>query len=129
MIGLHNLIRAIKRADLAAIRTLVDAGSDINALTEHGQTPLSIAVINGNTQVVRALIEAGADVNKPTSIGFAPLTWAVWAEKRKAAELLLSFGGKHEETNIAVEHHRRRFPDAPPTFVLWKYSDPKSQPN
>ena len=129
MVDLHSLIRAVKRADLAAIQSLVDDGVDVNVVTEHGQTPLSIAVINGNTRVVRALIDAGADVNKPTSVGFSPLTWAVWAEKRKAAELLLSCGGRHETTNVAVEHHRKRFPDAPATFPLWKYSDAKAQPN
>lgn len=70
---LHKLVKAVKRADLSSIASLCQSGIDVDQLTEHGQTPLCIAAIKGNTKVIRALIDAGADVNKASGIGFSPL--------------------------------------------------------
>src|SRR5260221_619896 len=88
-----DLIHAAAEGDLAAVRTLLDAGADVNATCHNGsavqfaaakgdavmlrlllgrgartdavsgQAPLLMAAANEHTETVRALVEAGADVN------------------------------------------------------------------
>ena len=42
------------------VKMLVDGGADINALNERGETPLTVARINGNVRIVELLAKFGA---------------------------------------------------------------------
>ena len=116
----QKLIRAIKAADLEAIDRLCKSGVEVNQETQYGQTPLTIAAINGNTRVIQALIDAGANVNLPSVLGLTPLTWAVWARKKKAEALLRSVGAKHETSNVFTEFDRERYPEEEIEYPFWR---------
>ena len=63
----------------ATVALLINAGADVNTCksNEHScQTPLSVAVGEGNVTMVTLLIQAGADVNKADKYGQTPLTLA-----------------------------------------------------
>jgi len=61
--GYHVLHFAAASKDHAveAINKLLDAGADINALNDNGQTPLHIAAFWDNADAVRVLLDRGAD--------------------------------------------------------------------
>ena len=63
----------------ATVALLINAGADVNLKSnEHScQTPLSVAVGEGNVTIVTLLIQAGADVNIADKYGQTPLTLAV----------------------------------------------------
>lgn len=71
--GLTALIFAARENDIATARLLVDAGADVNQVTNYGWSPLLTAVNNRNYQLARFLIEAGADVNIANGGGMTPL--------------------------------------------------------
>jgi ankyrin repeat protein len=54
------------------IATAIDS-VDVNARTEDGVTPLSLAAAFGNPETIAALVEAGADVNARLEDGWTPL--------------------------------------------------------
>jgi len=61
--GYHVLHFAAASKDHAAeaITKLLDAGAEINALNDNGQTPLHIAAFWDNAEAVRVLLDRGAD--------------------------------------------------------------------
>lgn len=66
----YNEICAIKQVEndnsnpsMAVIKRLLDAGSDVNKVTDGGNTPLQEAALQGNLEIVNLLLAAGADVN------------------------------------------------------------------
>jgi ankyrin repeat protein len=71
--GLTAMTFAAREGDLESVRALLDAGSDVNQLTQYGWTPLLTAVNNRNYKVAQLLIERGADVNKANKGGWTPL--------------------------------------------------------
>jgi ankyrin repeat protein len=68
---------AVSAQDTARLEELFDAGSDINARDEHGQTALMIAARDGRTQSVRWLVEHGADLNHTAKFHLSALMLAV----------------------------------------------------
>ena len=89
---------------ISVVRTLIDAGADVNLGKEnYGATPLIACVSNIATarylgesnaetqqvEVARLLIEAGADVNATGSDGWQALTAAANAGSTEAVNLLL----------------------------------------
>lgn len=54
-------------------RALIDAGADVNAKDEDGQTPLHYAADRGHSEALKVLINAGADVNAKNENGWTPL--------------------------------------------------------
>lgn len=56
-------INNCNRLDISVVKALIDAGSDVNVLTEEMFTPLSIAVRNFDLDSIELLLEAGADPN------------------------------------------------------------------
>ena len=68
------------------VRTLIEAGADVNARTNEyhiNETPLYWAAEKGKADVVRILIEAGADVNACSDNEISgPLHWAAKKARR-----------------------------------------------
>jgi ankyrin len=71
--GLTPLIFAAREGDLESAKILLDAGADINQVTEYGWSPLLTATNNRNYNLASYLIERGADVNKSNKGGWTPL--------------------------------------------------------
>jgi ankyrin repeat protein len=82
--GLAALHLAARQGHLDAVRTLADAGADLNQRTGDQTTPLLIAIINGHFDVAEYLVDRGANVTLASENGVTPL-YAVlnvqWAPK------------------------------------------------
>jgi ankyrin repeat protein len=68
---------AVKAGDSQALGALLDAGADVNARDEHGQTALMNAARDGHTDVVRLLISRGADLNHTAKYNLSAVMLAV----------------------------------------------------
>jgi uncharacterized protein len=82
--GLAPIHFAARQGHIESVKTLLDAGADINQLSGDQSSPLLIAVINGHFDVAQLLIDRGADVTLASENGVTPL-YAVlnvqWAPK------------------------------------------------
>ena len=52
-----------KNPHLKIVRMLIEAGADINKLTNCGKTPMRLAATSGHPKATKILIDAGADLN------------------------------------------------------------------
>ena len=82
-----NLVDAVASADHAAAAALVKAGTDVNAATADGSTPLHLAVNKGDRELVQLLLKAGAKPDTPNRYGVRPIALA--AENGDAMVLLM----------------------------------------
>lgn len=71
------LLLAARDGRFDAVKTLVEAGADVNALAADGKNALGIAIFNGSYDIASYLIDAGSDVNQADAQRFTPLFWAV----------------------------------------------------
>lgn len=79
--GLTPLHHAVRQGNLAAVRSLLDGGADINKTSFDSSTPLTIALLNSQFDVAMELIKRGADVNKPlTYVNASPLWLTINAQ-------------------------------------------------
>ncbi len=79
--GLTPLHHAVRQGNLAAVRSLLDGGADINKASFDSSTPLAIALLNSQFDVAMEMIKRGADVNKPlTYVNAAPLWLTINAQ-------------------------------------------------
>ena len=60
---------AAPQPSVEKVRSLIDAGEDVNAEAEYGETALMAAAEKGQVETVKLLLEAGADVNAQTKAG------------------------------------------------------------
>ena len=74
----ERLVDAADRGDVEQVRQLLDAGVDVNARNNMGNTALREAVRSRHVAVVKLLVERGADVNAVCD-GGAVLAWATYA--------------------------------------------------
>lgn len=65
--GDSQLLRAVRDEDVERVKSLVEAGEDVNQRNACGETALMEAARTGNLSVVRFLTDAGADVNSVDS--------------------------------------------------------------
>ena len=119
--GCPALHAAIERKYTSSVRLLIEAGADVNAVSEagyaplhqadaectellikakadiekadrQGVTPLASAARYGDKEKVALLIKAGAEVNVTDNDGWTPLIWAAWFGYEEIAEQLIKAG-------------------------------------
>src|SRR5579863_4847799 len=73
LFGSTPLSVVITWGDPKAVRLLIDAGADVNAVTELGRTLLHDAVSFGNSEIVQLLLERGARTDQSDAIGDRPI--------------------------------------------------------
>ena len=83
---------AIAADDTAALQALIEAGEDIDAKDEHGQTAVMIAARDGRTALVRWLIAHGADLNHTAKFNLSALMLAVINGRDAIVALLVDAG-------------------------------------
>lgn len=65
------------RRDAKAVRLLINAGANINAIGEMGETPLHIAIRKGSVEIVEALLKASALTSIRSEFGQTAVELAV----------------------------------------------------
>ena len=91
------LEEAAKRGNIEAVKKHLDAGTDVNAKNDYGNTALHGAAIIDCTEVAELLIAKGADVNAKFDDGKTPLDLAIKHKNTETADLLRKHGGKTGE--------------------------------
>ena len=91
----EDLLAAVRKSNVAAVRELLGKGADVNAKTSYGQTPLFFAADRGNVEIIQLLLDKGADVNaKDTFYKSTALSWAAMKGNVEAVRLLLAKGAQ-----------------------------------
>ena len=71
--GLTALIFAARQGDIESVRNLLEAGANVNQVSEYGWSPLLTATKNGHYKLATFLLDRGADVNLANKGGWTPL--------------------------------------------------------
>ena len=85
------------------VRMLLDAGADVDAASEFGDTALILAAESGRHEIVEMLLGAGADINAANSYGNTALVRAARRGNKEIVEILLGQPGiiRGDAANIA----------------------------
>jgi ankyrin repeat protein len=78
---------------------LTQSNGDLNCQNYLGETPLLLAIMEGNLSTIELLVEHGADVNVPDHNGYTPLMYAILINHKDIVEYLLAAGAKGELKN------------------------------
>lgn len=89
---MSSLIDAATAGDLKLIKSLLDAGEDINQTNDYGRTALHWAARNNQLAAVRLLIERGADLHPIDCDKCTALDWATRGGHANVAALLKEAG-------------------------------------
>jgi ankyrin repeat protein len=92
-----NLADAVMAGDKAAVRTLLDQHTDVNAPQADGATALHWAVYRRDTALAELLIRAGAKVTVGNREGATPLSLATLNGDAAMIEMLLKAGADANE--------------------------------
>ena len=84
--------QAVKQADLDRIRSLLDAGADVDTRNQAGLTPLHLAASLGHREVAEVLLDHFAKVDAETVGGWMPLHLAARSGHSGVTALLLARG-------------------------------------
>ncbi len=126
--GERWLHRALFRADVDAVSTLLDRGADPNRTNDRGWTPLHVAVVRGEARSARTLLDRGADPNLRDSTGWSPLDRAVARDHCDLAELLLDRGADVRATDARGVTPLHRAPsESVAKLLLDRGADPRAR--
>lgn len=84
-----SLCEAIRKGDIKEAQSLASY-KDINQRSQIGETPLTLAIETGQTEIAKMLLQKEAiDINKANLSGFTPLSMAVKTGNIEIVKLLL----------------------------------------
>jgi ankyrin repeat protein len=87
-----RLVDAVKKADKAAVRALLQKQIDVNAQEADGMTALHWAAVRDDLETINLLIRAGASPKVATRYGVTPLSLACTNGNAAVIEALLKAG-------------------------------------
>lgn len=87
-----QLHEAAEEGDVEQVSQLIAQGADVNAKSDDGWTPLSLASRNGHIEIVRKLLSSRADVKAKNTNMATPLMFASLPGHIEIVRLLLSSG-------------------------------------
>jgi len=90
----NDIIEAIEKNDLVAVKDFIARGVDINGRNNRSSTPLHFAAFYSNSTMVELLVAHGAAIDAENNEGLTPLYFSVQEGKRKVVEYLLSRGAE-----------------------------------
>jgi len=88
----NNLMVAASRGYVEQIEKLIARGTDVNAETAEGATPLVFAVVNNQAESVKKLLEYDPEIDKLTAADETPLIISVKNRNPEIAEILIRGG-------------------------------------
>ena len=83
---------AAEDGNIEVVKQHFAAGTDVDAKTDDGRTPLHFAAFPGQKEIAELLLANGADVNAKDDGGHTPVDWAESVNQQ----------GKHEGKNDTV---------------------------
>ncbi len=89
---------AAKRGDVNLARQFLQAGGEINARNQQGQTALMLAVYHGHQALVELLIQNKADLNVTAKYGLSALMLAIVTGHPEIALCLVRAGADRSIT-------------------------------
>lgn len=150
--GNTALLLAARDGHFAAVKTLVEAGADVNQANAGDQsTPILIAICNGHYEIAKYLLDKGANVNQTSADGLAPLyavidtQWAPvgWApnpitmqEKVKYLDLMTALIDRGANVNARLTkklwfrptHHDQMWIGSAGSTAFWRAAQAKDLP-
>lgn len=87
-----DLTEAARRGNASLVTSLIQKGSDPNAIGPEGWPPLLGAVAGGNIEIVRQLLSAGADINRASDDDMTAILLATLSGDRTMASMLHAHG-------------------------------------
>jgi ankyrin repeat protein len=91
---------------VGVVGVLLEAGAELDATDNDGQTALMKAAADGNEEAVRLLLQAGAVVDATGKHGKTALMWAAIKCKKEVVRMLLKAGAEEFRTRSSVECFR-----------------------
>ncbi|RWA14940.1 hypothetical protein EKO27_g228 [Xylaria grammica] len=102
--GQTPLCEATQYGDAATVQCLLELGADPNIAANNGETPLTLAARNDNTEAIRMLCQVGrADVNTRNNKGWTLLREATQYGDAATVQCLLELGA---DPNVADNSRR-----------------------
>ena len=104
----NALLKAAVKGDALETEALLQAGADVDAISNSGQTALMYAVMRNHIEVVDLLLDAGADVNaKIKSSGATALMYATMHGYTEVMRLLLNAEADLDPSSTVLFRFRR----------------------
>lgn len=111
--GTPALIIAVNEGQTEIVKSLVNAGADINARRDayFGSTALMEAGVRNDPDLARWLLDQGADLHRRDTLGDTPLNWAAYYGHQDLVALYLERGAdwsvaSKQGTAIDIAMHR-----------------------
>jgi uncharacterized protein len=93
-----GLLAATQRGDLASVKKLIAARSDVNVRDSFGRTPLHIATFARYRDVIRELVQAGGKLEALENDLYDAVTIAAVANDEETLRVLLTLGASAKLT-------------------------------
>lgn len=87
---------AVENGNLEMVKFLIDKGSNIEARSKYGDTPLIRAAYMGHLDIVNFLISKGADLDAQSALGVTPLITSAGLDRLNIVKVLVEAGADIE---------------------------------